>query len=91
MLVGSVQFFSQVAPEVRAGDRHQVLDRHESYTPIKEYLTTGNQRESFFEWHLDIVGCLHRLGVLFVLVEADTVLELLPERIAFTERLILNA
>lgn len=91
MLVGGVQFFSQVAPEVRAGDRHQILNGHESNALVKEYLTTGNQRKSFFERHLDIVGCLHVLGVLLVLVEANTALEFLPEGVTLTKRLVLNA
>lgn len=96
MLVGGVQFFSQVASEVRACDRHEILNRYESCTFIKEYLTTSNKRKGFFEWNLDEVRSYAFLskssvGVVSLLVEADVLLELLPDRIRLSQGFVLDA
>jgi len=84
VLVGRVQLFGKVASEVRAGDRHQVLNGHERSTFEQEYLATSHQSKGFLERNFDVVRSLHvllvLLGVLRLLdVEADVVLVLLPD------------
>jgi len=96
VLVGCVQFFSKVASEVRASDRHQVLDGHERSTFKQEYLATSYQTKGFLERNFDVVGSLHDLLILLSVlrllgVEANVVLVLLPDRVGISERLVLDA